>query len=207
MTSLTSTAASRRTRAMSMITFASDSRKTSKIDKIVLMDDTPKWKRSILFGNGGAKCKKLMKNLRRNTSNKSLTEMLVMAGSSCSLVAMEMSENNLQKSRSSLSEVKRKSEQTQSLKRAQSEINEAVKVHDKNVPLDPRGICIDSHDNLLVVDKETVRLLVYSPTGDFIGTLLTKDDGLVEPRACCISGTNQLTLTDETDIIKTFTFF
>ena len=79
--------------------------------------------------------------------------------------------------------------------------------NDESVPLDPRGVCVDQNDNILIVDRQTARVLIYNPVGGFIGVLLSKKDGLVEPRTCCLSGNNTLSITDEACGIKTFSFF
>ena len=45
------------------------------------------------------RCRKIMRHLRRNASNRTLTEMLLMAGSSCSLAPVDISNEKRQKSR------------------------------------------------------------------------------------------------------------
>ncbi|CAH1787173.1 unnamed protein product, partial [Owenia fusiformis] len=51
----------------------------------------------------------------------------------------------------------------------------------------PAGICTDNADNVIVIDSLNKRVHLLSPNGTFLQYLMTKSDGLVQPKACVVN--------------------
>lgn len=71
----------------------------------------------------------------------------------------------------------------------------------------PKGICLDDNDNILVVDKHKNRLVVFTSEGHFVRYLLTEIDGLKDPIAVCILEPGKIAVTDSSSCIKVFEFY
>ena len=71
---------------------------------------------------------------------------------------------------------------------------------------DPRGICVDKNDNILVVDRARHRVTVFNSEGHFMYHLLTENDGLSYPMAVCIVGRSTIAVTDSSASVKLFEF-
>ncbi len=134
--------------------------------------------------SSGGRCGRLIRKLRRNASDRNVVERLLMNHSS-STTTVNTSLMTSSGSKQSLAE------------------DDKDEVH----PGDPQGLCVDGEDNLMVVDRQPARVLLYRPDGRFLAVLLSPDHGLVRPRACGLSGTNTLSVTDEQGAVKTFSFF
>lgn len=59
---------------------------------------------------------------------------------------------------------------------------------EKEKVLDPRGVCVDEQSNIVVADWGKSLVKLYSFDGRWIRDLLTRDDGIVNPRAIAIRG-------------------
>lgn len=71
---------------------------------------------------------------------------------------------------------------------------------------DPRGICVDKNDNILLADCARHRVSVFDPTGHFIRHLLTEEDGLLEPTAMCVIDSSTIAVKDSSVGVKIFQF-
>lgn len=71
---------------------------------------------------------------------------------------------------------------------------------------DPRGICVDKNDNILLADYARHRVSVFDPTGHFVRHLLTEKDGLRQPNALCVIDDSTIAVKDSAVGIKIFQF-
>nr|XP_039271377.1 uncharacterized protein LOC120345864 isoform X1 [Styela clava] len=71
---------------------------------------------------------------------------------------------------------------------------------------DPRGVCVDEEDNILLVDRARNRVTVFTPEGHFIRHILTDENGLNEPMAACVLHDGSLAVTDSSNCVKIFQF-
>lgn len=71
---------------------------------------------------------------------------------------------------------------------------------------DPRGVCVDDNDNILLVDRARNRISLFTPSGHFLRHVLTEHDGLHQPKALCVLHDGSLAVTDSSNIVKIFHF-
>ena len=71
---------------------------------------------------------------------------------------------------------------------------------------DPRGICVDQKDNILVADKTGNSVSLYSSDGVHLRVLLSQSDGIFEPRQLAAVDHKTLAVVDASNTIKLFTF-
>uniref|UniRef100_F7BPN8 Uncharacterized protein n=1 Tax=Ciona intestinalis TaxID=7719 RepID=F7BPN8_CIOIN len=72
--------------------------------------------------------------------------------------------------------------------------------------VDPRGVCIDDQNNILIADKAQHRVSLFTPKGEFMRHVLTYADDVFEPRILCVINHKTLAVADGTLKIKLFNF-
>ncbi|XP_013414554.1 tripartite motif-containing protein 2-like [Lingula anatina] len=70
----------------------------------------------------------------------------------------------------------------------------------------PRGVCVDAYDNILVTDCDKHCIHLVSPDGKFIKYIATKADGLYKPWACTINQDGDLVVTELDGKVKVFQY-
>lgn len=67
---------------------------------------------------------------------------------------------------------------------------------EKEKVTDPRGVCVDEHSNIVLADWGKNQVKLYSSDGRWIKDLLTREDGILNPRAIAIKG-NLIAVTEQ----------